>query len=269
MQKKVDPLPSAKEVGRGRFSDEILQTIDDCLKITPDERIQTCTQLIERLTPETPTSRPHQPPPVQPEFGTERLTPGATTVTATPKQEEHSNPQNTPRKLTSNRAIFTLLLLLGFVVVYMLTLFFFAYKVTPRPLSGQLLDPTSRIHEVRNFSHDNSIRSVAFSPDGTMLASGALDNTVRVWNVKTATEERRFSHDNSVRSVAFSPDGTMLASGALDKTVRVWNISTAIEVLRLSHNSSVRSVAFSPDGTMLASGSWDNTVRVWGTVSED
>ena len=74
--------------------------------------------------------------------------------------------------------------------------------------------------------HRGTVFSVAFSPDGTRLASGSGDSTVRLWEVATGTQVRELSgHGGAVFSVAFSPDGTMLASGSRDATVRLWDIA--------------------------------------------
>ena len=103
--------------------------------------------------------------------------------------------------------------------------------------------------------HTATVLSVSFSPDGTTLASGSGDGTVKLWNTSTrdyiATLE---GHRNIVNSVSFSPDGTTLASGSYDGKVKLWNVSTKENIATLSGHWSVGSVAFSPDGTTLASG---------------
>ena len=109
------------------------------------------------------------------------------------------------------------------------------------------------------------VRSVSFSPDGNTLASGSLDNTVRLWEVNTGMHIRTLTgHTDWVRSVSFSPDGNTLASGSDDNTVRLWEVNTGAHTRTFTgHTDWVYSVAFSPDGSTLASGSDDNTVRLW------
>jgi hypothetical protein len=113
--------------------------------------------------------------------------------------------------------------------------------------------------------HTSWVTSVAFSPDGRLLASGSDDQTLKLWDVETRQEVRTLrGHTDPVWSVAFSPDGRLLASGSGDNTVKLWDVETGQEVRTLSgHTDPVWSVAFSPDGRLLASGSGDNTVKLW------
>ncbi len=112
--------------------------------------------------------------------------------------------------------------------------------------------------------HTDYVESVAFASDGTTLASGSGDETVKLWDVATQTNLATLGHNGWVSSVSFSPDGTTLASGSWDGTVKLWDLTTQTNLVTLEgHTNWVSSVSFSPDGTILASGSWDGTVKLW------
>ena len=148
-----------------------------------------------------------------------------------------------------------------------------------------LLDDTVKLWDVTTGTniatlqgHTDWVNSVAFSPDGTTLASGSWDNKVKLWDVATGTNTATLEwNEFSVTSVSFSPDGTILASGGRegwneDGTVKLWDVATRTNIATLvGHTAAVSSVSFSPDGTTLASGSWDNKVKLWdvatGTIS--
>ena len=115
--------------------------------------------------------------------------------------------------------------------------------------------------------HTDNVWSVAFRPNGVMLASASWDRTVRLWNVKTGRLLHiLMGHTNDVMSVAFSPDGQTLASGSWDGTIRLWNPNNGkLKRVLTEHAGGVTSVVFSPDGNTLASGSGDRTIRLWNT----
>jgi WD40 repeat protein len=115
--------------------------------------------------------------------------------------------------------------------------------------------------------HKYDVKSIAFSPDGKLLASSSDDETIRLWDVATGQTVGKplQGHSGPVNSVAFSPDSKLLASGGSGKTIRLWDVVTGQAVGKPleGHSSSVTSVAFSPDGKLLASGSQDKTIRMW------
>ena len=117
--------------------------------------------------------------------------------------------------------------------------------------------------EVARLVHQERVNAVAFSPDGTLVATGSTDNTARVFEARTGREVARLAHQSFVVTVAFSPDGGLVATGSGDGTARVFEARTGREVARLAHEDAVRAVAFSPDGTLVATGSDDGTARVF------
>ena len=99
--------------------------------------------------------------------------------------------------------------------------------------------------------HTKYVMSVVFNHDGTKIASGSYDNSIKVWNVSTGECISTLKgHTDDVNSVAFNHDGTKIASGFLDNSIKVWNVSTGECISTLKgHTNSVSSVAFNHDGT--------------------
>ncbi len=131
------------------------------------------------------------------------------------------------------------------------------------------------LHDV-NFAHSDlaksvftktfsRILSVAFSPDGKLLAVGDTNGEIRLWRVADGQGLLTCQgHSSWVRSVAFSPDGQTIVSGSADQTIKFWKVSTGACLKTLQgHSNGVWSVAFSPDEQTIVSGSADQTIKFW------
>jgi hypothetical protein len=132
--------------------------------------------------------------------------------------------------------------------------------------SGLASSPTALLRVLTG--HNGVVFAVAFSPDGTRLATAGFDRTARLWDPTTGQTITLTGHTNWVNAVAFSPDGTRLATTSQDSTVRLWDPTTGQTITTLTgHTGGVTAVAFSPDGTRLATTSYDGTARLWDPVS--
>ena len=114
--------------------------------------------------------------------------------------------------------------------------------------------------------------SLAYSPDGSLLAVGGNDNVARIYHVSSGRLLGELTNDlgtwrsygKSISSVSFSPDGSLLASASTTGMVSVWRVRDgSLAGVFQGHTSAVNGISFSPDGSILASGSWDGTVRLW------
>ena len=117
--------------------------------------------------------------------------------------------------------------------------------------------------------HTASVVSIAFSPDGQMLASGSLENTVRIWQVRTGQVLQTINTGyNTLWNLAYSPDGQMLAISGEDSNgnpaIKLWTAYDGQIALTLNApKARVRSMAFSPNGEMLASAGDDQAITIW------
>lgn len=136
-------------------------------------------------------------------------------------------------------------------------------KVSDLPVSKDL--NTELLTPVVQRRHVAGVKSIAYSPNGELLASGGKDGLVIIHRVIDGRVLRTLvGHSAAVNSVQFSPDGKTVASGSWDNSVRLWD-TTSGELLRSfkKHDAGVNSVDFSPDGTVIADGSGDKRVKLY------
>ncbi|KAI0404955.1 hypothetical protein F4802DRAFT_564902 [Xylaria palmicola] len=120
--------------------------------------------------------------------------------------------------------------------------------------------------EAQSKRHNCSVSIIAFSPDGTTVASASYGGDIILWDVDKGTPLRTLArgHTRVIRSLTFSRDGNTLLSGSSDDTIGIWNLRAGKMVCRLKgHTDWVRNAIVSPNGHVVASASDDDTVRVW------
>lgn len=128
------------------------------------------------------------------------------------------------------------------------------------------LIPKAQARSLGGFDLDRAgVSTIAFSPDGSVLAAGDVEHRIKLFAVKEAsTVQTLRDHSAIITSVAFSPDGSLLASAGKEGVVRVWEVKTGQVLWRLGGRTlAVTAVAFSPDGSLLASGGYDKVISLW------
>ncbi|QDZ22497.1 WD40 repeat domain-containing protein [Chloropicon primus] len=147
-------------------------------------------------------------------------------------------------------------------------------EVTFKPQAWFKVLPVSRCSATMT-GHSESVLSVHFSPDGSNLASGSGDTTVRLWDLNTQTRRHECKgHKNWVLVVSWSPDSTMLASGGMDSLIMLWDPATGKPAGTLrGHKDSITSISWEPAHLRLpskrfCSSSKDKSIRVWDALTK-
>ncbi len=156
----------------------------------------------------------------------------------------------------------------------------FRYRIVPRAvafsstgeLAASLFDGTIRLWDTARWretgvlqGHFRMVDTLAFSPDGQILASGSDDWTVALWDVSARQKITTLSeHSRPIKAVAFAGNGATLVAGSEDETISLWHIVPQLYVSSFeAHEGAVRSLAFSPGGQALVSAGEDGMIRVW------
>ncbi len=119
----------------------------------------------------------------------------------------------------------------------------------------------------KSSKRDPSIRTLAFSQDGSTFASGSKDKTVRIWDTERRKRKATLKgHKAWVTAIAFSHNGEYVTSGDSNGEIRIWDTRRKRLKTKLDgHTNSIITLAFSPDGKTYASGSADGTIKLWNT----
>ncbi|AKV68118.1 MULTISPECIES: serine/threonine-protein kinase [Microcystis] len=253
----------------------LLDFIDELMGRLPKNRPANTRVILQRLDqierqlklPPTTPNRP-SPPPNPPPIVTQKQSPVIPKINSSPPVSPVAVPQKTPGQPIKKNKLRNRMIALGGVLLLGvgITQAYGYFK------SQEINSPQEKKFSEHSFpdktltGHSDEVFSVAYSPDGRYLASGSIDQTIKIWEVATGKELRTLTgHSGGVFLVAYSPDGRYLASGSIDQTIKIWEVATGKELRTLTVYSYLygADVVYSPDGRYLASRSDDKTIKIW------
>jgi WD40 repeat protein len=253
----------------------LLDFIDELMGKLPENRPANTRVILQRLDeierqlklPPTTPNRP-SPPPNPPPIVTQKQSPVIPKINSSPPVSPVAVPQKTPGQPIKKNKLRNRMIALGGVLLLGvgITQAYGYFK------SQEINSPQEKKFSEHSFpdktltGHSDEVFSVAYSPDGRYLASGSIDQTIKIWEVATGKELRTLTgHSGGVFLVVYSPDGRYLASGSSDKTIKIWEVATGKELHTLTVYSDLygADVVYSPDGRYLASRSDDKTIKIW------
>ncbi len=116
--------------------------------------------------------------------------------------------------------------------------------------------------------HGSEINSVAFSPNGKLVATAGENRVTSIWETQSGRLiQNLIGHENEVMSVAFSPDGQSVLTSSHDCTARIWDLKTGQQRYLLPHRGELLEASYSPDGKYVATASRDRTAMIWNAIT--
>ncbi len=143
-----------------------------------------------------------------------------------------------------------------------------AFTLDPNPITANVFDQLElaireTVASTEFTDHQDDVRSVAFSPDGTHLLTGSDDSTVKLRDLSGKVLKTYTSYPGQVYAVAFSRDGKNLLIGGVDNTIQLLDLEGQVLQIFHGHRGSIASLQFSPDDQTILSASRDNTAKLW------
>ena len=172
--------------------------------------------------------------------------------------------QFTPRpQRRSHRRLY---IILGIVVILVACLFLFTNVGNDAAFIGHFVTPPQHF---TYSGHSDYISGVAWSPNGTRIASSSGDHTARVWDASNGGHVLTYrGHATDVLTLAWSPNGHYIANGGLDNTVQVWNPTSGATLYTYRGQSgAIFDLAWSHDSKRIASVSSDGTIQMWDALT--